>query len=307
MPIILKPESEAAWLKLREEDITSTEVSALFDMSPYTTKFELWHAKKAGAVQDWKENSRMTWGKRLEAAIAHGIASDLDLNIRNVRRYMRHSDVPRMGSSFDYEIVDNKKGPGLLEIKNVDYLVYRDKWTEDEAPDHIEVQVQHQMEVADRDWCLIGVLVAGNDLKYIERERDRDVGDGLRDAVNEFWQSIECDAPPDPDFERDAAFIGKLLTRGGGPAVNLSGNARAAALAESYTALAERATEYDKAKSALRAELLWMIGDADSALLDGFKISAKTVEGADIAYTRDPYRGFRLTKSKSDTEKKEAA
>ena len=37
--------SEQAWLQQRAKDVTSTEVSALFGLSPYMTEFELWHRK----------------------------------------------------------------------------------------------------------------------------------------------------------------------------------------------------------------------------------------------------------------------
>ena len=44
----ITPSSKQDWLKARTEDITSTEVSALFGISPYTTAFELWHRKHDG-------------------------------------------------------------------------------------------------------------------------------------------------------------------------------------------------------------------------------------------------------------------
>lgn len=64
------------WLKKRLDDITSTEVSALFGLSPYSTEFELWHRKKSREVVELASNERMVWGSRLESAIAGGIASD---------------------------------------------------------------------------------------------------------------------------------------------------------------------------------------------------------------------------------------
>ena len=62
--------TEAAWLKARQQDVTSTESAALFGMSPYTTHFELWHRKHSNTAPEFKSNERMKWGNRLEAAIA---------------------------------------------------------------------------------------------------------------------------------------------------------------------------------------------------------------------------------------------
>ena len=66
--------SEAQWLDLRREDITSTMVPALFGLSPYTTRFELYHAKASGIEVPFKSNERVEKGKRMEAAIAHEAA-----------------------------------------------------------------------------------------------------------------------------------------------------------------------------------------------------------------------------------------
>ena len=42
---LLTFKTEAEWLAMREADITSTECSALFACSPYSTQYRLYHAK----------------------------------------------------------------------------------------------------------------------------------------------------------------------------------------------------------------------------------------------------------------------
>ena len=65
---------------------------------------------------------------------------ELNAAIKPLKDYMR--DPYAFGSSFDYEIFEGEYADWLIECKNVDQWVYRDNWTEEEAPDHIEVQVQ---------------------------------------------------------------------------------------------------------------------------------------------------------------------
>jgi putative phage-type endonuclease len=178
----LKPESEDHWLALRTQDITSTEISALFNLSPYSTYFELWHRKKEAVVVRLEENERMKWGSRLESAIAEGIAEDHGWIVRRMDEYIRDKDM-RIGASFDFSIEEWKVGTatpeyekGLLEIKNVDSLVFRDGWTQDEdgdleAPAHIELQVQQQLLLTGRPVVHIGALVGGNKVQMIERQR----------------------------------------------------------------------------------------------------------------------------------------
>ncbi len=67
---IINPDNEQHWLECRTKDITSTEIAALFGISPYITEFELWHRKKSGVVVKFEENERMEWGTALQDAIA---------------------------------------------------------------------------------------------------------------------------------------------------------------------------------------------------------------------------------------------
>jgi predicted phage-related endonuclease len=66
------------------------------------------------------------------------------------------------------------------------------------------------MEIADIEWTLICVLVGGNEAKFIYRERDREVGQGLRDAVRKFWDGVVSSTPPEPNYARDSDFIVSL-------------------------------------------------------------------------------------------------
>ena len=137
----ITPRDREHWLSLRAQDLTSTDVAALFGMSPYKTKFELWHEKRSGEPVRIAQNDRMKWGTRLQDSIASGIAHDNGFSVDRFDGYMR---IPseRIGSSFDFFMEPN----GILEIKNVDALIFRDGWIvengEIEAPLHIEMQVQ---------------------------------------------------------------------------------------------------------------------------------------------------------------------
>lgn len=203
------------WLKERVKDVTSTEVSALYGLSPYKTDFELFHEKRDGLVVEIQDNDRMKWGRNLEPAIAQGVADDQGWKIAKLDVYMRDIDV-RMGSSFDYQIVSSSDGPGILEIKNVDWLQFQQKWIDHgnenyEAPEHIELQVQHQLEISGFEWAAIAVLVGGNEAKVLHRNRDRGIGADIRAKVTEFWERVKANRPPNPDYSKDAEFIIKSL------------------------------------------------------------------------------------------------
>lgn len=299
----ITPNDEEHWLSLRTEDVTSTEAAALFGMSPYLTEFELWHAKREGRRIEIEDNERMKWGRRLEAAIAYGIAEDHGWDARPFKVYGRHDDCPRMGSSFDFEVIDPERGPGILEIKNVDSLQYRRAGWEDEegaeAPVHIEIQLQHQLEVSGRAWGAIGVLVGGNTPKVFIRERDTDIGESIRNKIAAFWRSIELGIVPEPNFERDAAFI-RRMHRDAQPGqfADLTSNNRAEELCARYQAAGEVERQARADKEAALAELLTILGSAEKAETARFRISAGTVGESHVSFTRKPYRNVRITAKK---------
>lgn len=312
----LVPVSEAQWLDWRRQDLTSTEAAALFAASPYITEFELHHVK-AGNIEAaaFEENERMTWGKRLEAAIAAGIAEDYGLIVEPFKVYMRIPEI-RMGSSFDFKIVGvtegftgdeiaremfAKHGPGVMEVKNVDGLQFKRTWLDGEegveAPAHIEIQVQHQLEVADLNWSLISPLVGGNKPVPVIRERDREVGIAIVGKIREFWARVETGVPPAPDFGRDADTIGRLYLNNDGSSIDLSDNFRLIELCQQYKAAgAEEKAAVDRKKAA-KAEILTIIESAKNVTTQGFKISAGTNKESYRAYHREAGERWTITKS----------
>lgn len=276
--ITIKPTSEADWLAMRTQDVTSTESAALFNLSPYVTKFDLWHRKHSGVVPEFKVNDRMKWGNRLEAAIAHGIAEEQGWEIAPLKDYMRDPDL-RLGSSFDY-VITSLGEPVHLEIKNVDYLAFRDGWIEHddgsiEAPEHIEMQVQHQMAVSGWKRAFIGAFVAGNRYELIERERDETVIEAIKAAVTAFWRSVDEEQEPLPSWPTDADAVIRLNQYAQPEKIlDASGDAILASLIEEYKSASKAVTAAEEDKDTAKARILQAIGDAEIVLADGWKISA---------------------------------
>lgn len=306
-------ESQEQWLGERVKDVTSTEVSALYGLSPYLTEYELFHQKREGQVVKLAPNERMKWGNRLEAAIAHGAAEDMGWQISKLNVYMRDIDA-RIGSSFDFQIDSSSDGPGILEIKNVDWLQYRQKWIDDgagniEAPEHIELQIQHQMEVSGHSWCALVALVGGNEQKVILRNRDKAIGQDIRAKVGQFWQRIAANSAPSPDYTADAEFIIKQLRNDAEAGLVAQADASLTELIEQYAYLSSMAKEQETLKKATQAQILERIGKASKVLSPIGSISCgvtKPSPGTLITPdmvgkyvgAREGYRGFRFYPAK---------
>lgn len=289
-------ETEEQWLKLRLNDITSTEVSALFDLNPYMVKPELWHHKKSKELRGFTETERMRWGNILEPVIAKAIAEENNFKIEPMKLYFRDEKY-RMGSSFDFEITAPVNA--ILEIKNVDRLIFKDQWVVEnkkivEAPPHIELQVQHQLAVSQKSLAYIGVLVGGNEFYLLERGRNENIIEKIKMECVKFWNSITDDQPPAWKFDRDAKFISKLYNYAEPGKVVDSDDTQLAELVREYGIYSEQEKKAGKLKESVKAEILTKIGDAEKVLGERFTISCGVVGETEVSYTRKPYRRFNI-------------
>lgn len=285
--------STEEWLLARSRVITSTEVSALFKCNPYMTEYELWNRKKSGDVVRIDETERMRWGNRLEAAIAEGAAADMGVGAQPMKSFIYIEDL-RIGSSFDYKTDAGE----IMEIKNVDSMVYRDKWIDDgdgniEAPPHIELQVQFQMLVSGISSAWIVALVGGNKIVKTRRAYNSKIGIAIGNKVREFWESIDKGTQPAPDFERDAEYIISLYDTAE-PNKIMDADEHIEFMAQEYRTFSEKIKELEKQKDAIKAKLLMAIGDSEKVKGQQFTISAGVVGPAEVSYKRDGYRSFKI-------------
>jgi len=328
--LALFPKTRDEWLQLRKADITSTEVSALFNASKYMTAYELALVKNGEIEDQFRENERSMWGNRFEADIAKGVSDFYGVRIRKKKEYMRIPEA-RMGASFDFEITGLKRGwkgsqygsdvlrdmyashgNGLLEIKNVDSLIFRNEWNvgeEPEAPPHIEIQLQQQAFVSGLTWGVIGVMIGGNDLRLIPRFADSAVALKLFSRVAKFWQDLSQGVYPPPTYPDDNWVICKLHSFADpGKLMDATGDKAPAGmlqLIERYQQCARLAKRIEDQQKTAQSKLLQLIGSHEKVLTDIATISCKSVPGGHIEYDRKPYRGWKITPKQTAKAAKE--
>ena len=76
-------------------------------------------------------------------------------------------------------------------------------------PAYYEVQCQTELEVLNKyDWiCCAVAIIDVRDIKYIFRDRDREMGARIRNKVKAFWDSAE---PPAPDLIADSDLLARM-------------------------------------------------------------------------------------------------
>jgi putative phage-type endonuclease len=283
------------WLELRSRNINSTEVAGLFGLSPYITEFELWFHKAEKSSREIEDNERMQWGRMLESVIAQKFADDNGLSgsVHPVDVYLE-KPMLRVGSSFDFFVGED----GILEIKNVDGLVFRNNWEDGRPPIHIQIQVQHQLWVSDRSFAWVVALVGGNRLVSSYIKRNDAMIKKLEIACARFWDSVDNNTPPAPNFEVDSDFIIQQYNQVSDGEV-IGSTEEIDDLAQEYMEASRQIKQFEKKKQEAKAKILMLINDAHQVLGNGYKISAgMTKESVVKEYIRKPTRTFRVTQAK---------
>ena len=289
--------NEEHWHDLRRRHVGGTESAALFGLSPYISLFELYHRKVGNLPEpDFSGNDRIFWGKYLEPSIAAGVAHIRGWKVQKVTDYMVNDNCPGHGASLDYEILGDPRGPGVLEIKTVDFLTFRNDWEDEQPPVQYELQLQTQFACSSYTWGCIAVLIGGNDMKIFDYEARPKTISKIEAKVTKFWRMVKNRTPPPPVFDVDYDAVSKLYPRAGGGYVNLTGVNAAENACDRYHAASETASEAEKIRKAARAELLTLIGNADTATCGSYKITTSEVAATEVAYKKQAYRNMQVTK-----------
>jgi predicted phage-related endonuclease len=164
------------------------------------------------------------------------------------------------------------------------------------APAHIELQVQSQLAVTERDWAVIAVLVAGTDFYMLPRTPNRELIAAVEAEAEGFLESVAAHVEPPALGEIVELPILRLLYPEvyDEPLMELTGS-EAEAMDEWLVARAEAAESRrraDKAYQGLTAHILQVSGAHGrlrtpghwvrvSKGKGGTRINAKAIEGHD--------------------------
>lgn len=202
--------SDEEWRALRLKHVGASDVAALFGLSPWLTRWQLYHIKKQNLPEAF-EATQMTQGKHFEPAIAAYAQEKFDIQLRKVRRYLSSDDTPGMGASLDYE----EFGDGKLIPTEMKWSLYGDGWDWEgddltAIPDYYMMQVQHQLACAPT--APHGQLIAftGGDLKRMVIPRNERLIGAIREAVKEFWDDVAAGREPPVDFKADADAVTRM-------------------------------------------------------------------------------------------------
>jgi len=184
----------------RKDAIGSSDVPALFGLSPWASAYDLW-LDKTGKLTPGEEKPWMSSGNRLEPAAIDYAADELqpesicqEPELRS-GRLLCHPDAIFTFSGTRQEPVEAKtsgiNGPIFGNWGN---------FGTDEVPDHVLLQcMAHMMTMPTTpDVCHVPAILGGRGFGLFRVPLDLDIVSCILERVEEFWtQNVLADTPPE--------------------------------------------------------------------------------------------------------------
>lgn len=192
------------WHAARANGIGGSEISAVIGLSPFESRFSLWH-RKSGLVAPVQESNEMYWGKKHEPTICD------EFEIRNPG--WRALVAPTFhGTGMPEQIVNPDRiaiGPNG-EIHLVEAKTSRDAegWGEegtDEVPVYYRAQCRWYLDGLGLQRCRLIVLISGSDYREYLVEADAAEARMMRDRAAEFLRTVRAGERP-PIDGHDATY-----------------------------------------------------------------------------------------------------
>lgn len=183
------------WDGLRARGLGGSEVAAIVGLSPWVSRFALYH-RKVGTIGKQDVNTGMDWGNRLEPVVLDAFAERFPDVQRDVGGTWAHAErtwqIANPDALLNGEPVDAKTAD-----KNDAW-----KWGpdgSDEIPPYYRCQLIHYGDVFGKHRGHIALLLGGNDFRTYMIEWTEDEAAWLRDEAAKFWQDVLDRNPPSID------------------------------------------------------------------------------------------------------------
>lgn len=275
-------------MAIRGQDVTASQIGALFGEHEYTTAYELWAVKTGRVARSSDETDAIRRGRHLEIVAVNLLREDHpDWKIEhNAAGNVYYRDpAARLGATPDVIVVAPGRGKGVIQVKSVEAGIFRRKWMDAdgnvEPPFWIALQATLEAHLTGSAWAAVAPLVVGHGLEMPLIEIPLDHVDGVIDAMKakaaEFWTMVAEGREPIPDYTRDAATIAAIYGSGDPEhEVDLTSDNRIPELIDARRLLASDLAVSKAAIEAIDAEVKAKLGTAHVAHIGrGRKITWK--------------------------------
>lgn len=271
----VKVSDRASWLEMRKRDVTASAIGALLGVHEYVSAYELYHLKAGTLAEDPEETQPMRRGRLLEPVALKLLREERPRwNVQHAGYYYRDPRT-RIGATPDALATDpDRDGFGVVQIKSVEPGVFRQKWRaegEVEPPTWIAVQALVEATLCGASWAVVTPLVVGHglELPVIEIPLHRGLMERLELEVAKFWDRIERNDPPPPDYAKDGAALARVFPSSNGQEIDLSGLNHLPELVDRREALKAEIKDAEREIEVIDTEFKHRLGQAELGLLAG--------------------------------------
>lgn len=302
---------EAEWLEWRQADVTASVVAALFGLHPYETIFGL-SARIAGLqLSEPRSSPVMARGREFQEVVGRYIQrAHPTWKICAANVYLRDPAL-KLGATPDFFCTEiesgSKRRRGIIEAKTAASIAFRRSWMAG-VPTWISLQALTCAMLANADFALVAVMVVDPwhwppELHEYHVPRHPAAEQRIREGVAKFWAALERKEMPTPDFTRDGALIAAMFPHTTpGKTVDLSLDNRMQDLLAARAKLKAQITELEKSEKTLSNEIKEKIGDAEVALVNGWRVTLKEIAVKEKITPPYTYRLLRAVADKTETE-----
>lgn len=260
-----------AWLAARRTHLCSSDVPAVLGVSTFGTPARVYYDKR-GQLPDDDPGEAARWGSLLEETVAREWARRNRATVRRVG-LVEHLERRWQAATLDRLVSDCPSlvdGRGcFLEVK-CRSAFKADRWRR-QVPDDVLAQVLWALSTTGYDHAHVAVLIGGNDYRQHTIRPDRKLMADLVAAGQRFWDDhVLAARPPAAAGDLDVSLYDQLHPDRGGN-THIEDRDDVIDAIEALTTYreagdAERAAKATKA--AARAELVRLIGDGDTAVIE---------------------------------------
>lgn len=278
------------WHAARANGIGGSEIAAVLGLSPYESRFSLWHRKK-GLIGPVEESPEMRWGKKHEPTICAEFAElhpewfvDVSATYAAGGQPWQIANPDRLLYEPDAD-PDRDRPTALLEAKTARDAEGWGKEGTAEIPVHYRAQCLWYCDVLGVERCHVAVLIAGSEYREYVVEYDESEARLLREAGARFMDDLARDIRPDIDGHSATYQAIREIPEGLDPVdVEIP-----TLLRDRFYAAQDAAWEAEDELTACKGELLDAIGTGQRAVCERARIATRTVRNG-ATYSLMPAR-----------------
>lgn len=276
------------WLDVRRQGLGSSDAAAAVGLSPYRSPLELW-AEKTGMARlpqpDPQDDTQpVYWGTLLEPIVAAHYTRRTGRRIRKVNAVLQHPEHPWMLANLDREVIGVPEVQ-ILECKTAGVQGAR-LW-QDGVPEHVQLQVLHQLAVTGKRAADVIVLIGGQELRIHRIERDEQAIAHLIALEAAFWRCVEERRPPPADGSASAErALQALYPQDRGQTLDWTQDTEMGNTFSDLQAIRQRLKAFELEEARLRQRIEQRMGEASRALFETGEVSWRQARDSVLLDTR---------------------